>query len=185
MGDIPGLTTVQAGILHQAARSSIVPGPVQVTSGRVVSSYVSGHLLTADATSLALIGKAVAAHASELQVEAIAGEETGGIPIVYAAAWVSAEGSRTTPFFFRKNPKPPFGLTNIPIAKAFRILLVDDVAGLGFAFERMIRAARQIGCHPVAALALIDREDGAAERLKGYGVPLLSLFRYRELTELS
>jgi hypothetical protein len=29
--------------------------------------------------------------------------------------------------------------------------------GLGFAFELMIKAAKGVGCHPVTALALIDR----------------------------
>lgn len=183
MSELPGLTRLQIAILREAARRAIIPGPVKLTSGRSVSPYVSGHLLTAGCEPLALIGKVVAAYAADLAVDAIAGEETGGIPIVYAAAWEAGAGSRLQPFFFRKAAKPPFGLTNVPVSREMKVLLVDDVAGLGLAFERMVKTARDIGCFPVAALAIIDRQDGAEERLHEYGVPLHSLFQYHELRE--
>jgi len=62
-----------------------------------------------------------------------------------------------------------------------RITVVEDVVTSGSEAIRSTRELVNIGAQVVAILAVLDREEGAQERLAAAGFSCSSLFRRREL----
>ena len=105
---------------------------------------------------------------------------------VSAAAW--AEGRRVTGFFVRKEAKKhglqqwiegPFIEEGTPVA------VVDDVLTSGGSLISAVEKARQAGGVVVAALVVIDRDEGGRDAaLASLGdAPLHALFTAPELLE--
>ncbi len=65
-----------------------------------------------------------------------------------------------------------------------RIAVVDDVATTGGSLERSVEAIKTEGGYPVKALVVIDRGQGARERLKKIGVSLYSLLSAEDLFKI-
>lgn len=61
------------------------------------------------------------------------------------------------------------------------VVIVDDVATTGGSIEHAVAAVKGVGGRPVAAVTVIDREQGARERLRKYGIELYSLVTAREI----
>lgn len=183
-GEVPGLSEAQSSVLRRHAQSAILDQPVLVSSGRTVNRYFSGQLLTSDAKTLSLTGTAIADIALRLGAESVAGEESGSIAIVSAAALAALQmGRPLSSFFIRKAYKEPFGLLSRPIEPGRRVLIVDDVAGLGNTLLRAVQVTREAGLEPVACMVVVDREDGARKRLSKAGVDLHALFTFQSLNE--
>jgi orotate phosphoribosyltransferase len=58
--------------------------------------------------------------------------------------------------------------------------VVDDVATTGSSLENAIRGLEGL-CNVVGALVIVDRMQGAGERLREHGVKLVSLLTIEEL----
>lgn len=61
------------------------------------------------------------------------------------------------------------------------VLIVDDVATTGSSIEHAYLAVREQGGNPTGVFVVIDREQGARERLSRYGLRFYSLLTAREL----
>ncbi|MDK6028465.1 orotate phosphoribosyltransferase [Ignisphaera sp. 4213-co] len=64
-----------------------------------------------------------------------------------------------------------------------QVVIVDDVATTGGSIEHAITAVKELGGKPIAAVTVIDREQGAKQRVKKYGIELYSLTTAREIFE--
>ncbi len=64
-----------------------------------------------------------------------------------------------------------------------RVAIIDDVATTGGSIERAFRVLHEAGAEPVVALVVVDREQGAKERLGRLGLELRSLATARQLFE--
>lgn len=64
-----------------------------------------------------------------------------------------------------------------------RVAIIDDVATTGSSIERAFRALNEVGAKPVLALVVVDREQGAVERVGRLGLELRSLTTARQLFE--
>ncbi|MEL9940129.1 MAG: orotate phosphoribosyltransferase [Ignisphaera sp.] len=64
------------------------------------------------------------------------------------------------------------------------VVIVDDVATTGGSIEHAVVAVKDLGGRPVAAVTVIDREQGARERLRKYGIELYSLVTAREIFDI-
>lgn len=62
-----------------------------------------------------------------------------------------------------------------------RVLIVDDVATTGGSIERAVEILRISRANPLKALVIVDREQGAGERLSKIGVRLYRLYTAREI----
>ena len=125
--------------------------------------------------------------AVSVPVQAVGGLTLGADPLVCAtsaAAW--STGRRVTGFFIRKEAKKhglqqwiegPFIEEGTPVA------IVDDVLTSGGSLATAIEKARQAGGVVVAAIVVIDREEGGREAIEAVldGAPLHALFTANEL----
>ena len=126
----------------------------------------------------------MASRAGELMgstgAEVIAGVATGGIP--WAIGVALELGAPAT--YVRPEAKGHGTSRRVEARVAGRrVLIVDDVATTGGSLAAAIEALRGAGASVKAALVVVDRLQGARERLAGLGVPLYSLATLRDILE--
>lgn len=162
-----------------AARNAVLTGEFRLASGRKSRVYIDARLLLGDPI---IFAKAVDLldEAAPRGRHTILGVATAGIP--WAAALAMRRGAPLG--YVRPQPKghglgrqvegsPPKGST----------LLVDDVATTGGSLAQAAEAARREGYEVEYAVVLVDRQEGARERLAGLGVQLFSVATLREILE--
>jgi len=169
---------------HALVRESVV-----LSSGRRSSFYFDARQVLLDPEGAALSGALAWEALRVAGPAAVGGLTLGADPLVCAvsaAAW--AEGRRVTGFFVRKEAKKhglqqwiegPFIEEGMPVA------VVDDVLTSGGSLISAVERARQAGGAVVAALVVIDRDEGGRDAaVAALGdAPLHALFTAAELRD--
>ena len=151
-----------------------------------VGLHIDCRLVTLSARGLLLTSKAFLDLIRPLKPDAIGGLAIGADPISAGVAVESArEGAPINAFIVRKEAKGHGTKKSIEgpeLKKGARVVVVDDVVTTGgstvTAIERLREEAQ---VEIVAAVALVDREEGGKETLEKMGVKLLAVFRKSEL----
>jgi orotate phosphoribosyltransferase len=169
---------------HALVRESVV-----LASGRRSSYYFDARQVLLDPEGAALSGALAWDALRDAAPAAVGGLTLGADPLVCAvsaAAW--AEQRRVTGFFVRKEAKKhglqqwiegPFIEEGTPVA------VVDDVLTSGGSLISAVEKARHAGGVVVAALVVIDRDEGGRDAaVAALGdAPLHALFKAPELLE--
>lgn len=170
--------------LVEALRAkSLQRGVFTLASGRVSDYYIDGKLTCMDPEGATLIADAILSEIKDLPVDAVGGMDMGATPIVGAVATRSFDAGRPLPVFVvRKDVKAHGTKKQIegPLPPApCRVAIVDDVVTTGGSILKAIDAVEAVGCQVLLAITILDRNAGAAEALKGRGIP------YRPLVTLA
>ena len=113
------------------------------------------------------------------ETDRLAGPELGAVPIVTA---LSLETGLPFVIVKKASSRTADGRTcEGEVYSGERITVVEDVVTSGSEAIRSTRELVNIGAQVVAILAVLDREEGAQERLTAAGFLCSSLFRRREL----
>jgi len=119
------------------------------------------------------------------KVRAVGGLAMGACPIVSAICVRSFErGQPISAFYVRKEEKKhgtQKKIEGLELKPGDKIVIVDDVATKGGSMLDAIRPVEEIGCKVVRTIAVVDRDQGATERLHEAGHTLDSIFKRREL----
>ncbi len=116
--------------------------------------------------------------------DAVGGLTLGADPIAYAICHASADSaSPVRAFTVRKEPKAHGTGRHVegPLAAGDRVVIVEDVITTGGSAARAIEAVKREGAHPIAVLAVVDREEGGREHLEALGVPVRALATATEI----
>jgi len=163
-------------------RASHLTGRFVLRSGAVSDEYFDKYLFESDPRLLAAIGDALAPLVPE-GTEALAGLETGGIPL----AVILSQRTGLPALFVRKEAKT-YGTCKLaeggPVSGR-RLLVVEDVVTSGGQLAASTRDLRERGAIVEHALCVIDRQAGGPEALVAAGVELRPLFTMRELVAAS
>lgn len=62
-----------------------------------------------------------------------------------------------------------------------KVLVVDDVATTGGSLERASAEIVRSGGKVVGALVIVDREEGASEKLRSLGIDFISVFKISDI----
>lgn len=119
--------------------------------------------------------------------DAVAGPSIGADPLVSAVAYTSwLDGVAPIPaLLVRKEAKGHGtgrmleGTRNVPVGS--RVAIVEDVLTTGGSALRTVEAVRAAGYEVNRVVALVDREEGGAERVASAGVSVSALFGKREI----
>jgi len=119
------------------------------------------------------------------RIRAVGGLAVGACPIVSAVCVRSHErGTPISAFYVRKEEKKhgtQRKIEGLELRKGDRVVVVDDVATKGGSMLDAIRPVEELGCEVVRTIVVVDREQGAGERLKDAGYTLESIFKRCDL----
>jgi len=153
-------------------------GEFTLRSGVVSDRYFDKYRFEADPILLADIASAMR-DLVPTDVDALAGLELGGIPLVTAL-------SRETgiPALFVRKQAKEYGTRRLAEGgdvAGRRLLVVEDVVTSGGQIRLSSEALRGLGATVERAVCVIDRESGGREKLAEVRIELDSLFRMSQL----
>jgi len=157
-----------------------ITGEFTLRSGAVSHEYFDKYLFEADPSLL----KEIAGQMVELippGVDALAGLEMGGIPVVTMLSQVSG-----LPALFVRKKAKEYGTCRLAEGGEVagrKLLIVEDVVTSGGQIVLSATELRRLGAEVEEVLCVIDREAGGAENLAREGLRLRSLFRKSDFPE--
>ncbi len=165
---------------------SLRVGEFVLASGARSSYYVDARRATMSAEGQRLTGKVLYDLIEEMgwDVAHVGGLTLGADPVAYAIAHHSASRARPLHgFTVRKEAKEHGTGQQIEggLPPGARVAIVDDALTTGGSAIRAIDAVRRHGATVVGVLCLVNREEGARERLAELGLPLVAAFTGKEL----
>ena len=160
------------------AETSILRGSFTLRSGRTSSWYIDKYRFSTQPDILRDLGEMFADRIPD-GTTLLAGAELGGIPLVTTASMASG-----LPCLFIRNQKKDYGTAQRfegEVGPGDRVVIVEDVATTG---GQVLEAAGEIvaaGASVTAIIAVVDRLQGARERIEEAGYAFESLFSVRDL----
>ena len=143
----------------------------QLVSGTRSNVYIDCKKTTKNARGAYLIGNIIFKRIEQFHIDAIGGLTMGADPIADAVAYTSAlYGKPINAFSVRKKVKE-HGLKRLvegDVRAGDKVIIVDDVVTTGGSTIEAIEGSRAWGLEVVAAIALVDREEGGRENILKY-----------------
>lgn len=170
-------------LLTLLTEKSYAKKKVVLSSGRESDFYIDCKKTALLAEGHWLVGRLLFSEIRAQSPEAVAvgGLTMGADPLASAVSLVShLGGAPLHAFLVRKEPKGHGtgqwieGLS--AIAEGAKVAVVEDVITTGASAIKAVERARAEGLEPVAAFALVDRQEGGREAIEALGVKVHSLF---------
>ena len=168
------------------AERSVKSGDFTLASGRRSRYYVDARLTTMCGEGQVLVGE-VCWHAIQEAgwvPDFVGGMTLGADPVAYAIANHATRSGRTLDAFtVRKEPKGHGTGRQIEggLPAGARVVVVDDTVTSGGSLLASVQVVVRHGAIVVGVLALVDREEGGRELLRGAGFDLRAVFAAKDL----
>jgi orotate phosphoribosyltransferase len=143
-------------------------GDFTLVSGKKSSYYINSKKALFNSEVVALLGEALWDLTRDLEIQALGGLEVGAIPMAVAAALrYQQEGRSLEGFFVRKEVKTHGSQERVEgtIEPGYRVAVVDDVFTQGTSVLQAIQEVEKRGAVVKAVICIVDRLEGARERL--------------------
>lgn len=173
----------RARLLELFKSRAVSFGQFTLASGKQSSYYINSKKALFHGEAIWLLGDVLWDMTRDLNVQAIGGLEVGAIPMAVAAGLRYHEEGRTMEgFFVRKQAKDHGSQERIEglVKRGDRVALVEDVVTTGGSLLQAIAEVERLGAQIVAVVCIVDRLEGAQERLTPR-YPLLPIFTIRDL----
>jgi orotate phosphoribosyltransferase len=166
---------------------SLRVGEFKLSSGRRSHYLFQLRQTTMLPEGAALLGEVILEYMYQHSIECIGGPELGAVPLVSSVAVMSH--IRALPidaFFVRKLAKEHGARETIDghLRAGAEVLMVDDVATTGGSILKAVEGIEGYGCCVRRALAVVDREEGAAENLARASIQLAAIFKRSDFPEI-
>ena len=166
---------------------SLKTGTFTLSSGRTSTYLFQLRQTTMLPEGAALLGDIIVDYMKRQGIACIGGLEMGAVPIVAATAAVShLKQYPVDAFFVRKAAKEHGARERIDgfLRAGAEVLMIDDVATTGGSILKAIEGIEGHGCQIRGALAVVDREEGAAQNLAAQGIKLAAIFKRSDFLEI-
>lgn len=172
-------------LASKIAEASLLRGTFTLRSGRTSSYYLDKYLFSTRPEILGPVADLFAETIERIEGEIgekadrLAGAELGGIPLVTATALRLGR-----PCLFIRNQKKDYGTAKQLEGKlepGERVILLEDVATTAGQAIEACRTIRALGARVLCAIAVIDRQEGAAENMAEAGERFERLFTKQDL----
>jgi orotate phosphoribosyltransferase len=143
-------------------------GRFTLASGKESTYYVNSKKALFHSETVALLGDVLWEMTEDLDVQAIGGLEVGAIPMATAALLrYHEEGRSLEGFFVRKQVKGHGSQERVEgvLEPGWRVAMVDDVLTTGGSVLQAIEEVERIGARVATVICIVDRLEGARERL--------------------
>jgi orotate phosphoribosyltransferase len=171
------------------AARSVRRGDFKLASGLTSNIYVDAKLTTLHAAAIPIVGRLFLDKIRQHQWKprAIGGLVLGADPIVSAVARESVEDDEPIDAFLVRKDAKKHGLQKfiegVNETAGLPVVIVDDVCTTGGSTIEAIEKARSAGMVVLGAICLVDREEGAEERLMKLECAFDRVFKLTELLE--
>jgi len=153
-------------------------GNFTLTSGKKSKFYVDMKLASTDPKILKCIAKEFAKYISK-DVDFIAGMELGAVPLAVALSLETG-----LPYsMIRKSARKHGTGSRIEGPKLGKAVLVDDVATTGGSNIESLESLIEEGVEVIQVMVVVDREEGAAEKLAPFDLDYKSLIKISDLVD--
>ena len=157
-------------------------GCFRLASGNTSDFYIDGKMISFDGEGVSLIVDAVLREIEGYDIDAVGGLDMGATPLASAIAYRCHQLRKPiSSFVVRKEVKAHGTQKTVegPIKGSANVAVLDDVVTTGGSIIKAIDAMQGCGCKVLLAISIVDRDGGAANKLKEYNVP------YRPLVTLA
>ncbi|MGC9105919.1 MAG: orotate phosphoribosyltransferase [Thermoprotei archaeon] len=159
-------------------RGLMLIGTFKLTSGKESPYYIDLRRLPSHVDLFGEVVNRALEILRGVDYDYVVGVATGGVPL---ASFIACRTGK--PMGYVRQEKKGHGTSRLVEgeAKGRKVLLVDDVATTGGSLRNSVEALRAEGAEVVAALVVVDRQEGAKGLIEGMGVKFLSVYRVSEL----
>ncbi len=167
-----------AELIARISETAILHGNFTLRSGRTSRYYLDKYLFETQPDILAALAERFARHVDD-RVDRLAGAELGGIPLVTATSIRTGK-----PAVLIRNQKKDYGTSKLlegTLNQGDRVLIVEDIATSGGQVLEAAKTVKSAGARVAKIVAVIDRQEGARERIEGAGYVFDSLFTRTDL----
>jgi orotate phosphoribosyltransferase len=166
--------TERAELIADLAREAYSEGDIVLSSGTRSSFYIDGKLATYYPHTARRLGRAVWDMVKGEQIAGVGGLTLGSDAISIAVMFAALDDGELLPAFsVRKEPKG-HGKRKLIEGRVpepgSRIAIVDDVVTSGKSILQAVRAVEDEGLTVAIVVPLVDREEGAAEKILNRGL---------------
>ncbi|HUP88489.1 MAG TPA: orotate phosphoribosyltransferase [Longimicrobiales bacterium] len=167
--------------LHELLKEkSVKRGDFTLASGKKSSFYVDARLTTMSGRGQVLIGRMGLCAIDEAgwKPAAVGGLTLGADPIAYAIAHAASNAGRTLDAFTVRKEAKGHGAGKLiegGFVPGMSVVVVEDVITTGDSALRAAASLRENGGNVLGVLAVVDREEGGAERIQEAGYSVISL----------
>lgn len=151
-------------------------GEFELAHGGTSDYYIDKYRFETDPSCLSAVARAFAGRVGG---EKLAGVALGAVPLV---AVTSVESGN--PYVIVRKSRKEYGTGNRiegPLEAGERLVVIEDIATTGTSAAEAVAALRAAGATVERVLVVVDREEGARERLAEAGVELEALLTATEL----
>lgn len=155
-----------------------------LTSGKESNYYFDGKQVTLHPQGAYLVARAIMEKIKDDNIQAIGGPTLGADPIVGSLAPVFyLEGLNIKLFIIRKAAKGHGTMKMIEgpeLLAGERVVVVDDVITSGGSIIKAIDTLKEIGCHVVKVIVLVDRLEGGSRNIEEMGIKVDPIFTIKD-----
>jgi orotate phosphoribosyltransferase len=176
------MTTNRDRLLDLFKSRAFSYGHFRLASGKESTYYINSKKAIFNSEVVSLLGEILWEMTRDLNIQALGGLEIGAIPMAAAAAARYHQAGRNLEgFFVRKEAKEHGSRDRIEgnLSAGMRVAMVDDVFTQGNSVLKAIEEVEKIGGKIVAVICIVDRLEGAREKLEPR-FPYLPIFTIRD-----
>ena len=165
-------------LIQRICDAALLRGEFTLRSGRTSRYYLDKYLFETQPDILAELGKRFAARVDD-SIDRLAGAELGGIPLVASASMATG-----LPCVLVRNQKKDYGTAKLlegTLNQGDRIIVVEDIVTTGGQVIEACKVLQDQGATVVKVIAVIDRQEGAAENFAKAGLTFESLLTKTDL----
>jgi orotate phosphoribosyltransferase len=168
---------------------SLRSGSFVLASGATSDYYIDARLTTMSGAGMVLIGRVGLALVDDAgwAPAAVGGLTLGADAVACAIAHAATLAGRTLDAFtVRKEPKQHGARRTVegPLEAGARVVIIEDVLTTGDSALRAVSAVSAMGAGILGVFGLVDRQQGAREKLEAEGLPLVTAFTAEEIRGL-
>jgi orotate phosphoribosyltransferase len=165
------MSDARSRLLDLFTARAVAFGDFTLASGQKSGYYINSKKVLFHGEAIALLGDLLYEATRDLDIHAIGGLEVGAIPMATAAVLRYRQAGKTLEgFFVRKQVKGHGSQERIEglVNRGDRVAIVDDVLTTGESVVQAVEAVEQRGATVGRVVCIVDRLQGAGERLANY-----------------
>jgi orotate phosphoribosyltransferase len=171
--------TDRDALARDVVSAAVLRGNFTLRSGQTSTYYIDKYRLTTEPGLLSRIVAAIVPLVPE-SVQRIAGTALGAVPLATALSLRTGLPS----LFVRVDAAHSYGTSKSVegvLEPGDTVLLVEDVVTTGGASLTAVELLRAAGAEVTAVIAVVDREQGGAQKFADSGIPFQAVFTRSQL----